>query len=110
MKGKKLPKKYQNFQPFNIHSVIRDEPVKTPSPKQDPYQLQQEEEKKRLREEKLKQQKIDKKKEQDRIRINREAVARENSYIHWVDPFEPVNKNKLGHSQSWRIEKKYKYY
>ena len=110
MKGKKLPKKYQNFQPFNIHSVIRDEPVETPSPKQDPYQLQQEEEKKRLREEKLKQQKIDKKKEQDRIRINREAVARENSYIHWVDPFEPVNKNKLGYSQSWRIEKKYKYY
>lgn len=110
MKGKKLPKKYQNFQPFNIHSVIRDEPVETPSPKQDPYQLQQEEEKKRLREEKLKQEKIAKKKEQDRIRINREAAARENSYIHWVDPFEPVNKNKLGHSQSWRIEKKYKYY
>ena len=46
MKGKKLPKKYQNFNPFNIHSVIRDEPVETPPPKQDQYQLQQEEEKK----------------------------------------------------------------
>ena len=110
MKGKKLPKKYQNFQTFNIHSVIRDEPVETPSPKQNPYQLQQKEEKKRLKEEKLQQEKIAKKKEQDRIRINREAAARENSYIHWVDPFEPVNKNKLGYSQSWRIEKKYKYY
>ena len=40
----------------------------------------------------------------------REAAERENSYIRWVDPFEPVNKNKLGHSQSWRIEKKYEYY
>jgi hypothetical protein len=110
MKGKKLPKKYQNFQPFNIHSVIRDEPVETPPPKQDPYQLQQEEEKKRLKEEKLQQEKIAKKKEQDRIRRNREAAERENSYIRWVDPFEPVNKNKLGHSQSWRIEKKYEYY
>jgi len=110
MKGKKLPKKYHNFQPFNIHSVIRDEPIDATPPKQDLYQLQQEEEKKRLKEQKIQQEKIAKKKEEERIRKNQEAAAREKSYIDWVDPFEPINKNKLGSSQAWRIEKKYEYY
>jgi hypothetical protein len=31
---------------------------------------------------------------------NQNAYAREQSYIHWVNPFELVNKNKLGYSQS----------
>ena len=34
------------------------------------------------------------------IQRNQNAYAREQSYIHWVNPFEPVNKNKLGYSQS----------
>ena len=41
---------------------------------------------------------------------NQNAYAREQSYIHWVNPFTPINHNKLGFSQAWRIEKKYKYY
>ena len=41
---------------------------------------------------------------------NQNAYAREQSYIHWVNPFTPINHNKLGSSQAWKIEKKYKYY
>jgi len=41
---------------------------------------------------------------------NQNAHAREQSYIHWVDPFTPINYNKLGSSQAWKTEKKYKYY
>ena len=110
MQGKKLPKKYHNFQPLNIHPIVREEPINATPPKQDLYQLQQEAEKKRLKEQKIQQEKIAKKKEEERIRKNQEAGAREKSYIDWVDPFEPINKNKLGSSQAWRIEKKYEYY
>ena len=41
---------------------------------------------------------------------NQNAYAREQSYIRWVNPFTPINHNKLGSSQSWKTEKKYKYY
>ena len=41
---------------------------------------------------------------------NQNAYAREQSYIRWVNPFTPINHNKLGSSQSWKNEKKYKYY
>ena len=37
-------------------------------------------------------------------------ILLEQSYIHWVDPFTPINHNKLGSSQAWKTEKKYKYY
>ena len=41
---------------------------------------------------------------------NQKAYAREQSYIHWVNPYTPINHNKLGSSQAWKIKKKYKYY
>jgi hypothetical protein len=36
---------------------------------------------------------------------NQNAYAREQSYIHWVDPYTRINHNKLGSSQAWKIEK-----
>ena len=50
------------------------------------------------------------KKEQERARYNRETFERERRYIYWVNPSRPINQNKLGSSQQWRIEKKHKYY
>ena len=44
------------------------------------------------------------------LNLKTALYAREQSYIHWVNPYTPINHNKLGSSQSWRIEKKYKYY
>ena len=48
--------------------------------------------------------------EQERARYNRETFERERRYIYWVNPSRPINQNKLGSSQQWRIEKKHKYY
>ena len=31
-------------------------------------------------------------------------------YVYWCDPFEPINKGKLGTTQGWRIEKPVKQY
>jgi hypothetical protein len=31
-------------------------------------------------------------------------------YGGWVNPYEPINKGRLGSSQEWRIEKRNKYY
>jgi hypothetical protein len=34
----------------------------------------------------------------------------ESKYIKWVDPFSPINRGKLGSSQSWKVAKPKKYY
>ena len=31
-------------------------------------------------------------------------------YVYWCNPYEPINKGKLGSSQSWRNEKKFPVY
>ena len=49
-------------------------------------------------------------KEQERIRYNRETFEKERRFIYWVDPTKPINQNRFGSSQTWRKEKKYKYY
>ena len=40
------------------------------------------------------------------------STYRQRKYIYWCNPFESINKGKLGHSQSWKNkkEKKYEYY
>ena len=40
------------------------------------------------------------------------STYRESKYIYWCNPFESINKGKLGHSKSWKNkkEKKYEYY
>ena len=57
------------------------------------------------REQALKIKKEKERKEQERLRYNRETFEKERGYIYWVDPNRPINQNKLGSSQQWRIEK-----
>ena len=90
MKGQKLPKKYQQKQGIGVSPVNAYVP---PQSKLNSNELRQENKRKEM----IKQR-------------NQNAYAREQSYIHWVNPFTPINHNKLGSSQTWKIEKKYKYY
>ena len=90
MKGQKLPKKYQQKQGICITPVNAYLP---PQSKLNSNDLRQENKRKEM----IKQR-------------NQNAYAREQSYIRWVNPFTPINHNKLGSSQAWKIEKKYKYY
>ena len=90
MKGQKLPKKYQQKQGICITPVNAYVP---PQSKLNSNEFRQENKRKEM----IKQR-------------NQNAYAREQSYIHWVDPYTPINHNKLGSSQAWKIEKKYKYY
>jgi len=90
MKGQKLPKKYQQKQGICVTPVNAYAP---PQSKLNSNELRQENKRKEM----IKQR-------------NQNAYAREQSYIRWVNPFTPINHNKLGSSQSWKIEKKYKYY
>ena len=64
----------------------------------------------RLKEEKARKEKEIQDKELSRKRYNRETFLREQRYIRFVNPFEPINKNKLGSSQAWKKEKKFEYY
>ena len=90
MKGQKLPKKYQQKQGIGVSPVNAYVP---PQSKLNSNEFRQENKRKEM----IKQR-------------NQNAYAREQSYIHWVDPYTPINHNKLGSSQAWKIEKKYKYY
>jgi len=110
MLNRKLPKKY-----------IKHEKVITPVNAYVPSQSQMSKEKLnqslkreiKERKEKVQAMKINRekiRKDQELIRYNRKTFEREQRYIYWVDPYKPINKNKLGSSQQWRIEKKYKYY
>ena len=90
MKGQKLPKKYQQKQGIGVSPVNAYVP---PQSKLNSNDLRQENKRKEM----IKQR-------------NQNAYAKEQSYIHWVDPYTPINHNKLGSSQAWKIEKKYKYY
>ena len=90
MKGQKLPKKYQQKQGICLSPVNAYVP---PQSKLNSNELRQENKRKEM----IKQR-------------NQNAYAREQSYIRWVNPFTPINHNKLGSSQSWKNEKKYKYY
>jgi len=44
------------------------------------------------------------------IQKPKKRMINESRYIRWVNPHEPINKNKLGSSQVWSKEKKYEYY
>ena len=49
-------------------------------------------------------------KEKERIKRNEEAFARERRYIYFCNPYEPINKNRLGHSKIIKKKKNYNYY
>ena len=61
-----------------------------------------------------------KKREQQQLEVERLkkgfgrpiSTYNESKYIKWVDPYDSINKGKLGHSQSWKNkkDKKYEYY
>ena len=61
-----------------------------------------------------------KKREQQQLEVERlkkgfgkpPSTYRESKYIYWCNPYESINKGKLGHSQTWKYkkEKKYEYY
>ena len=107
---KKLPKRYQ-VKPFPTAPVNAFVP---PQSKLSSNELRKQLDKD-AKERKLKAQKEhDLRQENKRKEVikqrNQNAFAREQSYIHWVNPFTPINHNKLGSSQAWKIEKKYKYY
>jgi len=111
MKGQKLPKKYQQKQGVSITPVNAFVPPQSKLSKDElEEQLNKEAEERKLKAQKENELREENKRREMIKQRNQNAYAREQSYIHWVNPFEPVNKNKLGYSQSWRIEKKYKYY
>lgn len=49
-------------------------------------------------------------KEKERIKRNQEAYEREKRYISFCNPYEPINKNRLGHSKIIKKKKNYNYY
>ena len=111
MKGQKLPKKYQQKQGVSITPVNAFVPPQSKLSKDElEEQLNKEVEERKLKAQMENELQEENKRREMIKQRNQNAYAREQSYIRWVDPFEPVNKNKLGYSQSWRIEKKYKYY
>lgn len=48
-------------------------------------------------------------KEKERIKRNEEAFVREKRYIYFCNPYELINKNRLGHSKIIK-KKNYNYY
>ena len=61
--------------------------------------MEEEAKERQEKEEALRIKKEKERKEQERIRYNRETYERERKYIRWVDPNEPINRNRLGSSQ-----------
>ena len=41
----------------------------------------------------------------DLIQKPKKRIINESRYIQWVNPYEPINKNKIGSSQAWRKRK-----
>ena len=110
MINRPLPKKYQKnnypIVPVNAYLPFQSKLSKEELEKQMEEGAKERQEK----EEALRIKKEKDRKEQERIRYNRETFEKERRYIYWVDPAKPINQNRLGSSQTWRKEKKYKYY
>ena len=96
MKNQKLPKKYQKKQRINIAPVNAFVP---PQSKHSAEELQKQKEHER-----------ELQKEKERIKRNEEAFEREKRYIYFCNPYEPINKNRLGHSKIIKKKKNYNYY
>ena len=110
MMNRKLPKKYikKNTVVSPVNSYV---PPQSKLTKEElDKKLAEELAERRLNEEKARKKKEIQDKELSMKRYNRETFLREQCYIRFVNPFEPINKNKLGSSQAWSKEKKYEYY
>ena len=84
MKNRKLPKKYQKKSENKLQSVNA---FLSNNPKSDNKVIKN-----------------------NLIQKPKKRMINETRYILWVNPHEPINKNKLGSSQAWSKEKKYEYY
>ena len=84
MKNSKLPKKYQKKSVKNLQPVNAFLPN---NPKSDNKVIKN-----------------------NLIQKPKKRMINESRYIRWVNPHEPINKNKIGSSQAWRREKKHEYY
>ena len=110
MMNRKLPKKYIKEKTV-VTPVNAYVPPQSKMSKEELNQiLEKQLQDRRDKEQAIKIKKDKQKKEQERARYNRETFERERRYIYWVNPSRPINQNKLGSSQQWRIEKKHKYY
>ena len=108
--NRKLPKKYQKEEKLIMPVNAYVPPQSKLSKEELEKQMEKEAKERQEKEEALRIKKEKERKEQERIRYNRETYERERKYIRWVDPNEPINRNRLGSSQVWRKEKKYRYY
>ena len=109
--GRKLPKKYLQKEKVQITPVNAHIPEQSKlSPNELQLQLETEAKQRKLKAQKEYDLRQEQRKKELIKERNQKALLREQSYIQWVNPFEPINKNKMGSSQAWRIEKKYKYY
>ena len=84
MKNRKLPKKYQKKSENKLQPVNAFLPN---NPKSDNKVIKN-----------------------NLIQKPKKRMINESRYIRWVNPHEPINKNKIGSSQAWRREKKHEYY
>ena len=110
MINRPIPKKYQKTN-YPIAPVNAYVPPQSKLSKEElEKQMENESKERKEKEETLRIKKEKERKEQERIRYNRETFEKERRFIYWVDPTKPINQNKLGSSQIWRKEKKYKYY
>ena len=73
-------------------------------------QMEKESELQKEKEAKAYEKKQDLQKEKERVKRNEEAFARERKYIYFCNPYEPINKNRLGHSKIIKKKKNYNYY
>ena len=55
-------------------------------------------------------QKVEVKKKEPFIFKTKRPRVDTSRYVYWCNPYEPINKGKLGSSQSWRKEKKFPVY
>ena len=110
MINRPLPKKYQknNYPIVPVNAYVP--PQSKLSKEELEKQMEEEAKERQEKEEALRIKKEKDRKEQERIRYNRETFEKERRFIYWVDPSKSINQNRLGSSQIWRKEKKYKYY
>ena len=111
MKNQKLPKKYQKKQRINIAPVNAFVPPQSKlSAEELKKQMEKESELQKEKEAKAYEKKQALQKEKERIKRNQEAYEREKRYISFCNPYEPINKNRLGHSKIIKKKKNYNYY
>ena len=104
-----LPKKYQkpSYPIAPVNAYVPEQSKLSPEELRRRLDEEMALSKQKEAEEKEKKEKI--LKEQERLKRNQEAKARERRYIFWCNPNESINKNKLGSSRIIR-NKKYDYY